>query len=89
MSGWERHDAAKFSFLLGMPAISFAALVEFISSFNNFSTLSLLPLIVGFAVTFLSSLLALDFLLKYFSSKGLKLFIIYRVVFSVVILLNL
>jgi len=36
ISGWERGDAAKFSFLLGMPAISIAAIVEFISSFNNF-----------------------------------------------------
>ena len=89
LSGWERHDAAKFSFLLGIPAISFAAVVEFISSFNNISTSSFFPLIVGFAVTFLCSLLAIDFLLKYLSSKGLKLFIIYRVVFSVVILLNL
>jgi undecaprenyl-diphosphatase len=37
----------------------------------------------------LSSLLAIDFLLKHFSSNGLKIFIIYRVIFGVVILLNL
>ena len=87
--GWERADVAKFSFLLGIPAISFAAIVEFISSFNEFSSLSFLPLIVGLSTTFLSSLIAIDFLLKYFSSHGLKLFIIYRIVFSVLILLNL
>ena len=89
VSGWERDDAAKFSFLLGLPAISFAAVAELISSFNRITTFSFFPLIVGFATTFLSSLLAIDFLLKYFSSKGLKLFIIYRVVFGIVILLNL
>ena len=89
MSGWERGDAAKFSFLLGIPSISIAAIVEFITSFNQFSSFSFLPLIVGLTTTFLSSLLAIDFLLKYFSSKGLKLFIIYRVLFGVVILLNL
>ena len=88
-SGWERGEAAKFSFLLGMPAISFAAFVELISSFDEFSSFSFYPLIVGFITTFLSSLLAIDFLLKYFSSNGLKLFIIYRVIFGVVILLNL
>ena len=87
--GWERGDAAKFSFLLGIPAISFAAIVEFIYSFDEFSTLNLLPLIVGLITTFLSSLLAIDFLLKYFSLKGLKLFIIYRIIFSFVILLSL
>jgi len=89
LSGWERGDAAKFSFLLGIPAISLAAIVEFISSFNEFSSLGFLPLIVGLITTFLSSLLAIDFLLKYFSKNGLKIFIIYRVIFGVVILLNL
>ena len=89
VSGWERGDAAKFSILLGMPAISLAATVEFISSFNEFSSLSFFPLIVGLITTFLSSLLAIDFLLRYFSANGLKLFVVYRVVFSLVILLNL
>jgi len=89
ISGWERRDAAKFSFLLGLPAISIAAIVEFIFSFDELFSLSFPPLIVGLATTFLSSLVAIDFLLKYFSSNGLKLFIIYRVVFGFVILLNL
>ena len=89
ISGWSRGDAAKFSFLLGLPAISLAAIVEFISFFNEFYSYSFFPLIVGLATTFASSLLAINFLLKYFSSNGLKLFIIYRVVFGVVILLNL
>ena len=89
VSGWERSDAAKISFLLGMPAISLAAIIELISSFNEFSSFSFLPLIVGLITTFLSSLLAIDFLLKFFSSNGLGLFIIYRVIFGVIILLNL
>ena len=89
ISGWERGDAAKFSFLLGMPAISIAAIVEFIYSLNNFVSIAFLPLFVGLVTTFVSSLLAIDFLLKYFSSNGLKIFIIYRVIFGLVILLNL
>ncbi len=89
LTGWERNDAAKFSFLLGMPAISLAAIVEFISSFNEFFSLGFIPLFVGLITAFLSSLLAIDFLLKYFSSNGLKIFIIYRVIFGFVILLNL
>ena len=89
ISGWERKDAAKFSFLLGIPAISLAAIVEFISSFDELALLSFLPLILGLTSTFISSLLAIDFLLKYYSSNGLKLFVIYRVIFGIVILLNL
>ena len=89
ISGWERRDAAKFSFLLGIPAISLSAIVEFFYSFNELSTLNFSPLIFGLISTFLSSLLAIDFLLKYFSSNGLKLFIIYRIIFGIIILLNL
>ena len=89
ISGWERGDAAKFSFLLGIPAISLAAIVEFISSFNEPSSFRFVPLIIGLITTFLSSLLAIDFLIKYFSSNGLKLFIIYRVLFGILILLYL
>ena len=89
VSGWERGDAAKFSFLLGIPAISLAAIIEFIFSFSKFSSFSFFPLIVGLITAFVSSLLAIDFLLKYLNTKGLKLFIIYRIVFGIIILLNL
>ena len=89
VTGWERGDAAKFSFVLGMPAIILAAIVEFVFSLDDISSFRVLPLIVGLTTTFVSSLLAINFLLKYFSSNGLKLFILYRVVFGVVILLNL
>ena len=87
--GWQRSDAAKFSFLLSLPAISLAAIVEFVTSFNEFPSFSLPPLIVGLITAFVSSLLAIDFLLKYYSSNGLKIFIISRVLFSIVILMNL
>ena len=89
VSGWDRGDAAKFSFLLGMPAIALAAIVEFITSFNEFSSYSFTPLIVALTTTFLSSLLAINFLMKFLTSNGLKLFIVYRVIFGVAILLNL
>ena len=89
LTGWERGDAVKFSFILGIPAISFAGIFELISSFNKFSSLSLYPLIVGLITSFLSSLFAIYFLVNYFSSNGLKIFILYRVVFGFLILLNL
>ena len=89
ISGWDRYDAAKFSFLLGIPAIFLSSIFEFIFSLNEFSTFRLFPLIVGLTSTFLSSLLAIDFLLKYFYSNGLRLFIIYRIIFGGLILLNL
>ena len=89
LSGWERGDAAKFSFLLGIPSISLAAIVEFISSFNEFLSLGFIPIIIGLISAFLFSLIAIYFLLKYYKSYGLKLFIIYRIIFGILVLLNL
>ena len=66
-----------------------AAFVELITSFNELSSYSFFPLIFGLITSFLSSLFSIYFLLNYFSSNGLKLFVLYRVVFGVVILLHL
>ena len=89
LSGWNRKDAAKFSFLLGIPAITLAAFVEFFSAVYQLSTFPLLPLSAGLITTFFTSLLAIDFLIKYISSNGLKIFIFYRLVFGILIILNL
>ena len=89
LSGWERKDAARFSFLLGIPSISLVAFVEFFGSINQFSKFSFLPLLVGLSTTFIFSLLAIDFLIKYIPSNGLKIFIYYRLLFGVLILFNL
>ena len=89
LSGWNRKDAAKFSFLLGIPSISLAAFVEFFSVVNQNSVFPFLPLSVGLITTFFFSLLAIDFLIKYFSSNGLKIFVYYRLVFGILILFNL
>ena len=89
MAGWERKDAAKYSFLLGIPAISLAAIVEFFFSLDKFIQFSFFPLLVGLISTFISSLLAIDFLIKFLSSNGMKIFIYYRLFFGIFILLNL
>ena len=89
LSGWERRDAAKFSFLLGIPAISLAAIVEFISSINNFTDFKFFPLLLALITAFLSSLLSIKFFLKFLSSYGLKLFICYRFIFGILIIFNL
>ena len=89
LSGWDRKDATKFSFLLGIPAISLAALVELFSSINDFPNFPLFPLVVGLITTFFSSIFAINFLIKYISHKGLKLFIYYRLIFGILIFLNL
>ena len=89
LSGWEKKDAVKFSFILGIPSISLVGFVEFFSSINKFSTFSFIQIFVGLCTTFIFSLLAIDFLINYISSNGLKIFIYYRLIFGILILLNL
>ena len=89
LSGWNRKDAAKFSFLLGIPSISLAAFVEFFSAVNQISAFPFLPLLAGLITAFFSSLLAINFLIKYVSSHGLKIFVYYRLIFGMLILFNL
>ncbi len=89
LSGWERRDAAKFSFLLGIPAISIAAIIELFFTSGQLVKVSFLPLVIGVITSFFSSLFALDFFLKYISSKGIKIFVFYRLFLGIFILLNL
>ena len=84
--GWKRVDAAKFSFLLGIPAISLAALVEIYSSFKSNSFISHGPLIVALISAFITSYISIKFLIRYISLKGLNIFIFYKLFFGLLIL---
>ena len=52
LSGWDRSDAAKFSFLLGIPSIMSAAIFEFIFYFNQSTAFNFYPLIIGLISSF-------------------------------------
>ena len=84
--GWKRVDAAKFSFLLGIPAISIAAFVEIFSSIKGNLLISYGPLLVALISSFLTSYISIRFLIKYISLKGLKIFIFYKLFFGLLIL---
>ena len=62
---WKRPDAARFSFLLGIPAITLAGVVELKDAFSDFSLVGVLPLMVGILSAAVVSWLAIDWLLKY------------------------
>ena len=84
--GWKRVDAAKFSFLLGIPAISIAALVEIFSSIKSNLFIYYGPLFVALISAFITSYISIKFLIRYISLKGLKVFIFYKLFFGILIL---
>lgn len=80
--GWKRADAARFSFLLGIPAISIAGLVELKSALGTSSGAGPLPLLVGIFSAAVVSWLAIDWLLHFLQRNSTWIFVGYRLVFG-------
>lgn len=85
--GLERATAARFSFLLGIPAITLAGLVE-LKGFleEGLGAAGLLPLVVGTLSAAIFSYLSIAWLLRFLQTQSTWVFIWYRLVFGVVIL---
>ena len=80
--GWKRADAARFSFLLGIPAISIAGLVELKSALSLSSGAGPLPLVLGILSAAVVSWLAIDWLLRFLQRNSTWIFVGYRLVFG-------
>ena len=86
--GWRRADAARFSFLLGIPAITLAGLVELKTAFGSVATGGVIPMLVGIAAAAVVSWLAIAWLLRFLQQNSTWIFVIYRLLFGLVILLG-
>lgn len=83
----DRATAARFSFLLGIPAITIAGLVElkeFIGS--DATSAGYLPLIAGLISSTIFSYLAIAWLIKFLQRRSTWVFIWYRLGFGIFIL---
>ncbi len=85
--GLERPAAARFSFLLGIPAITIPGLVEVKDAISaGFSGVSAVSLIVGTLSAAVFSYLSIAWLLKFLQTHNTFIFIWYRLAFGVAIL---
>ncbi|MGK7921649.1 MAG: undecaprenyl-diphosphate phosphatase [Trichodesmium sp.] len=85
--GLERATAARFSFLLGLPAITLAGLVELKSLLDEgFGSVGLLPTIAGIISAIIFSYIAIAWLIKYLQTQDTWIFVWYRLGFGVLIL---
>lgn len=87
LDGWQRADAARFSFLLGIPAITLAGLVELKDAFSQPIAGGVLPLLVGIATSAVVSWLAIAWLLRFLQHHSTWWFVGYRLFFGVGLLL--
>lgn len=87
--GLKRDVAARFSFLLSVPAILASGLLQLVESLKYINYDLTINLIVATIVSAISGYLAIDFLLKFLKKNTTFVFIFYRIALGVLILVLL
>ena len=83
----KRDEAARFSFLLGMPALIISGMVELIHMYKDgMSGAGITDLIVGLVVSAVVSYAAIAWLLKYLQNHATWIFVGYRVLFGIAVI---
>ncbi|WP_121969838.1 undecaprenyl-diphosphate phosphatase [Leptolyngbya sp. BC1307] len=85
--GLKRETAARFSFLLGMPAILLSGLVSISDVIGSDSRVALVPLLAGLLAAIVSSYLAIAWLIDFLKKHSTWVFVWYRLAFGAVILI--
>jgi len=85
--GLDRVAATRFSFLLGIPAITIGGLVELVSIVKKgFGDVGAGQLAIGLFSSVIFSYLAIAWLLKFFQTHTTWVFVIYRLIFGTLLL---
>ncbi|RMG14766.1 MAG: undecaprenyl-diphosphate phosphatase [Cyanobacteria bacterium J055] len=84
--GLERATAARFSFLLGIPAITLAGLVELKGAIGEMAGVGWMPLAAGTISAAVFSYMAIAWLIRYLQTQSTWVFVWYRIAFGVAIL---
>ena len=85
LQGFTREDAARFSFLLSIPATGLAGVFE-LKHLLEAPDRPVLMMIIGTVVSFVSGLAAIAWLLKLLRTRGLLGFVVYRIVLGVALI---
>ena len=72
--------AARFSFIMSIPAITAAGLLELISERDALAVIGWSPIVVAIIVAFISGILSIHYLLRYLRTHTTHVFIYYRYV---------
>ncbi len=88
-AGQKREAAARFSFLLSIPAIAASGLLELKEAWSLLPQTSFAPLLVGTLVAAIVGYLSIWFLLAFLRKYSTTIFIVYRLVLGVTILILL
>lgn len=87
LRGFDRTAATRLSFFLGIPALVAAGLLEAVTKASDISSgVGWAPTIVGTVVSFVVAYATIAWLLKYVAHHTFTLFIVYRIVLSVILI---
>lgn len=84
--GLRREDAARFSFLLSVPAILASGLLQLYEMRSFIGALGVANVVIATVISGIVGYASIDFLLKYLRSHSTLLFIIYRIILGVLVL---
>jgi undecaprenyl-diphosphatase len=87
--GLKRETAARFSFLLSIPAVFASGVLQIYEAMKFVDQSMALNIIVATIISGLSGYLAIDFLLKYLRKNSTFLFVYYRIALGILILILL
>lgn len=87
--GLKRDDAARFSFLLSLPAIFLSGVYELYKERHILLDESLAGLIIATVVSGIVGYYSIEFLLNYLRTKSNMIFIVYRILLGILILILL
>jgi undecaprenyl-diphosphatase len=84
--GFRREDAARYSFLLSVPATAAAGLFEMRHLIRSGEPFTGMDVVVGTVVAFVSGLLAIAWLLRFLRTRSTLVFVVYRVLLGALLL---
>jgi len=88
-AGEVRETAARFSFLLSIPAIGASGLLELKEAVHKLPPGSAVPVLVGTVVSFIVGYASIWFLLRFLRTHSTGIFIAYRMIIGALILIGL
>jgi undecaprenyl-diphosphatase len=87
--GYTRAAAARYSFLLAIPAVLASGFYEFYKTYADLSSADLLATAVATVVSFVSGFLVIGYLLKYLTKGSFMPFVVWRVTVGALLLIGL
>ncbi len=87
LSNLSRKAAVEFSFILAIPTVLSATLLDIYKNLDKIANSNIQLLIFGFIITFLVSIMIIKWFLKYISEHNFNIFGYYRIALGILVIL--